>query len=213
MGSTVQVSLHAPMAVAQPFLAVRLEAVFDDCFAERWNTRLLGGADEPVYRPALTTGACHTLRYRQDFFASALHEVAHWCIAGVQRRRQCDFGYWYAPDGRSAEQQGAFETVEYRPQALEWFFSRACGYRFRVSVDNLSLDNRTVDDRRMDSQGMDRPAEPTPTDFQRRVLEQALHWQHRSLPHRAALFYAHLCREFGTAVPANVLQFSFDELL
>ena len=59
---------------------------------------------------------------------------------GEARRQQVDYGYWYAPDGRSTEQQALFEQVEVKPQALEWLLSTACGYRFRVSADNLEAD-------------------------------------------------------------------------
>ena len=119
------------------FSCQQLEAVFHDCFFEAFNTRLVGGADEPLYQPAALPGQAHLLHYREDYFASALHEVAHWCIAGERRRGLVDFGYWYAPDGRSAAQQRDFEAVEYKPQALEWHFARACGYRFRISLGNL----------------------------------------------------------------------------
>ena len=113
-----------------------LEMLFAACFRGRWRTRLEGGADEPLYLPG-GDGALHRLCYRADYFASALHEIAHWCIAGPARRRQVDFGYWYLPDGRDAAAQWAFEAVEARPQALEWIFSVAAGYRFRPSADNL----------------------------------------------------------------------------
>jgi elongation factor P hydroxylase len=116
----------------------RLEILFERCFLEDYHTRLIGGALEPLYRPGRGT-ALHQVYYRQDYFASALHEVAHWCIAGQRRRQQEDFGYWYAPDGRDQKTQRSFEQVEVKPQALEWHFSRACGYRFRLSVDNLML--------------------------------------------------------------------------
>jgi len=51
-----------------------------------------------------------------------------------------DLGYWYAPDGRTAEQQALFEQVEIKPQAIEWLFSKAFGRKFRVSLDNLTGD-------------------------------------------------------------------------
>jgi hypothetical protein len=194
MGSAAEV---APWAVSQTFLAARLEKVFDDCFVSSCNTRLCGGADEPLYQPAVKSAACHVLYYRGDFFASALHEVAHWCIAGAQRRQQLDFGYWYNPEGRSADQQRVFEAVECKPQALEWFFSRACAYRFQVSADNPDLA----------SLGMLNSAA-----FQRVVLEQALAWQKAGLPARAGVFFAALCREFGTAIAATQLDFTLAEL-
>ena len=95
----------------ETFNAQRLEAVFGACFAARWRTRLVGGAGEPFYQPARSAGEYHLLHYRLDYFASALHEVAHWCIAGTRRRRLPDFGYWYAPDGREPVQQRAFEAL------------------------------------------------------------------------------------------------------
>lgn len=114
-----------------------LERLFERCFFARWNTRLEGGGSEPQYLPGIANQA-HRLIYRENFFASALHETAHWCIAGERRRRHEDFGYWYLPDGRDASAQRAFETVEVRPQALEWVFSVAAGHPFRPSADNLS---------------------------------------------------------------------------
>ena len=125
------------LGAGEPLRAQQLENVFQQCFAKRYRTRLIGGRPEPVYMPAAAGDAYHRIYYREDFFASALHEVAHWCIAGSARRLQADYGYWYAPDGRSPTQQRAFEQVEQQPQAMEWLFSIACGTRFRISVDNL----------------------------------------------------------------------------
>lgn len=117
----------------------RIVTVFNACFAAATglNTRLRGGAHEPFYRPAGGEAAFHVVEFTRDYAASALHEAAHWCVAGPARRLLPDYGYWYAPDGRTAEQQAEFERVEVKPQALEWIFSEACGLRFRVSADNL----------------------------------------------------------------------------
>ena len=117
-------------------IAAELEAVFHDCFLSDFQTRVQGGANEPLYRPD-SAGESALIMYREDFAASLLHEVAHWCIAGVRRRRLEDYGYWYEPDGRDASRQSDFERVEARPQALEWHFSLACKLPFRVSLDNL----------------------------------------------------------------------------
>ncbi|MEH6491179.1 elongation factor P hydroxylase [Halopseudomonas sp.] len=115
-----------------------LVTLFDRCFARDFNTRLRGGFAEPEYLPADAASACHRIHFTRDYFRSALHEVAHWCVAGPERRLLPDFGYWYAPDGRTASQQQAFEQVEVKPQALEWLFCAAAGHRFDVSTDNLS---------------------------------------------------------------------------
>ena len=182
----------------QPTFDVRrLENVFEECFGQAYNTRLVGGASEPLYQPASEEGETHRLFYRHDYFASALHEIAHWCIAGEQRRQLVDFGYWYAPDGRCDNAQRAFEEVEYKPQALEWYFSLACGYRFRLSVDNLDLEQGCI---------------PDTTHFRQRVVEQVRHWQREGVPERAAVFYSALCREFGTGDPANHNPFKLDDL-
>ena len=76
--------------------------------------------------------------FAHGFYASALHEIAHWLVAGSQRRLSEDYGYWYCPDGRDATQQAEFESVEVKPQAIEWALSVAAGFDFNVSVDNLN---------------------------------------------------------------------------
>ena len=183
---------------AARFSAARLEAVFDRCFLVDYHARLRGGAPEPEYCPGAGDGQPDTLWYREDFFASALHEAAHWCIAGEERRRQLDFGYWYAPDGRDAGQQAAFEAAECKPQALEWYFSLACGYRFRLSADNLGAGNGEL---------------PDSGSFRRQVCNQARRWQRNGLPDRAARFYAALCVEFGRELPVAGLAFDEEYLL
>ena len=187
----------SPANVLDAFCCMRLERVFEKCFAGAFHTRLIGGAEEPLYQPAKIPSDYHALYYRSDYFASALHEVAHWCIAGAERRQQLDFGYWYAPDGRSVEEQHAFEFSECKPQALEWFFSQACGYRFRVSADNLG---RAAD------------AMPDTAVFQTSVLDQALCWQRGGLPERADRFFDSLCREFNTIRSPEQLCFSLVDL-
>ena len=94
---------------------------------------------EPEYFPAEGSKPAR-IEFAHGFFASALHEISHWCVAGEARRRLPDFGYWYAPDGRTAAQQQAFERVEIKPQALECLFTLACSRRFQVSQDNLFAD-------------------------------------------------------------------------
>ncbi|MGJ8515243.1 elongation factor P hydroxylase [Carnimonas bestiolae] len=116
----------------------QLIALFDAIFAERYRTRLVRGDDEPIYLPADALNDYHRIVFAHGYFASALHEISHWCIAGPARRQQEDFGYWYIPDGRSQQQQGAFEQAEVEPQAIELLLTHACGRRFNISVDNLN---------------------------------------------------------------------------
>lgn len=114
--------------------------LFNQTFSLSENTRLVCCEPEPIYRPADDDTLYHRIVFAHGFFASALHEIAHWCVAGKARRQLEDFGYWYQPDGRTSEQQALFEKVEVRPQAFEWIFSQAAGFRFHFSADNLEGD-------------------------------------------------------------------------
>ncbi len=125
-----------PQSASQVYVSGELERLFRATFFDSHHTVLVGGASEPVYLP----GHPHQICYSHDYFRSALHEIAHWCVAGAARRQQEDYGYWYAPDGRSADQQAEFAQVEVYPQALEALFCAACGHDFRVSLDNLNGD-------------------------------------------------------------------------
>ncbi|PNK61836.1 ATPase [Psychrobacter sp. FDAARGOS_221] len=112
--------------------------LFNALFASQ-NVVLVRGKHEPEYFPA-TEEQPARIQFAHGFFQSALHEISHWSIAGARRRTLSDFGYWYAPDGRTEAQQKVFEQVEIKPQAIECLFSLMCGRRFRVSQDNLHAD-------------------------------------------------------------------------
>ncbi len=181
---------------------------FNQCFLETHNTRLVSGGVEPIYLPAFCCGcgcgcggghcgngkdSCpdalqgfnnetseHQIIFRHDYFSSALHEAAHWCVAGQQRRQQIDYGYWYAPDGRSETQQKEFEQVEVRPQAVEWVLHVAAGERFKVSVDNLNGDPGSNDH------------------FKDRVYQQVIAFCHGDkFPPRALIFAQALAEFYG----------------
>ena len=167
------ISAQAISPVSPQPLHELVTEVFNRTFSG-YNTRLVGGYSEPFYKSALN-GSHALICFREDFISSALHEVAHWCIAGKERRGQDDFGYWYLPDGRDEHQQREFESVEIKPQALEWLFSLAAGVPFRISVDNLSLTS-SVSDRFRDS-----------------IYNQAREYLSDDLPLRAKLFVRALC--------------------
>ncbi|AKH69856.1 hypothetical protein IMCC21906_02193 [Spongiibacter sp. IMCC21906] len=156
--------------------------VFNDTFLASHNTRLVGGGDEPLYQPASASGEEHQIIFRADYPASALHEAAHWCIAGARRRLLEDYGYWYSPDGRDELSQKLFEQVEAKPQALEWLFSQAAGLPFNVSVDNL-----------------DGAGEFDTLPFKRAVWQQLRVYLENGLPGRAAVFRQALAAAFSTS--------------
>lgn len=156
-----------------PTLITLFNRTFED-----FNTRLVLGEDEPIYIPAGNNCEYHQIVFAHGFFASALHEIAHWCIAGAQRRQLEDYGYWYCPDGRNEQQQSEFEKVEVKPQAIEWAFTEAAGRKFQVSTDNLN------------------GAEPDRAGFTQSVKAQLDHYRLHGFPPRAARFIAALSATF-----------------
>lgn len=171
-----------------------LISIFDACFGVEYNTRLVKGDNEPIYLPADEYQNFHALCFAHGFFSSALHECSHWLIAGEERRKQVDFGYWYTPDGRTVEQQGLFQQVELKPQALEWILSKATGHKFRVSIDNL---NGTESDT---------------LEFKQAVYEQVKYYCTVGLPPRAQCFRNALSAFYKQAAVLCVDDFSLDEL-
>jgi len=116
-----------------------LVELFEREFFARHRTRLCPGGEEPLYLPHGADGIARIV-FRRDYFASALHEIAHWCIAGGARRRHIDYGYWYRPADRDPIAQRRFERAEARPQALEWLLADAAGHPFRISLDDIGAD-------------------------------------------------------------------------
>ena len=74
-----------------------IDKAFAQSLGARYPVRLVGGFEEPLYLPA-TDDCVAEIRFRSDYPSSALHEVAHWCLAGERRRALEDFGYWYEAD-------------------------------------------------------------------------------------------------------------------
>lgn len=162
--------------------------LFNRLFLPTYNTVLVAGEDEPIYLPADDAHPHHRIIFAHGFFASALHEIAHWCVAGPQRRLLEDFGYWYKPDGRTAQEQAEFERVEVKPQAYEWIFNQAAGRRFHFSADNLSAGLGASDT------------------FQRNVHARVMQLLEEGLPVRVQMLVDGLRRQYQTP-PLSAQQF------
>lgn len=176
--------------------------IFNDSFAQSFNTRLVLGNDEPIYLPpnasdiGIKAQPFAQVVFAHGFYASALHEIAHWCLAGEERRKQVDFGYWYAPDGRTQAQQLAFEKVEIKPQAIEWALCLSAGFAFNVSCDNINGDEF--------GQQPDRHV------FQQAIFEQVESYLQKGFPPRATYLMGQLARFYQTEVPCRAEDFIFD---
>lgn len=168
--------------------------IFNACFFASHNTLLVKGGEEPIYLPADESRSHNELHFAHGFFASALHESAHWLIAGDRRRKLVDFGYWYAPDGRTADQQDLFQSVEVKPQAIEWILSRAANFRFRISIDNLN------------------GSESNTERFKQSVYEQVKTYCEQGLSARAETFRQALHRFYGSPSHLNIEDFDLESI-
>ncbi|WP_105903327.1 elongation factor P hydroxylase [Vibrio gangliei] len=173
-------SKHTPEAII---------AVFNHTFSSSYNTQLVRGDDEPIYLPADDNVDYHRIIFAHGYFASAMHEIAHWCVAGPERRLLEDFGYWYEPDGRTEQVQAEFEKVEIRPQAYEWILSMSAGFPFSVSCDNLNGD-----------------FEPDRLGFMAKVHQEVMQILQQGLPTRVAMLSEAL-RDYYQTPPLKAEQF------
>ncbi len=178
----------------QAAVSDRVADVFHRCFADQWAVELRGGAAEPLYRAQPGPGLPALILFRDDFVNSALHEIAHWCIAGPARRAGDDYGYWYAGDQRDRDAQQIFEAAEVAPQALECLFAYACALPFRVSSDNLTIPD-------YDNFG-----------FRLTVWQRLRYLQRAGLGDRADMFCRALAREFGVAGDWSRWRISLDDV-
>jgi|TARA_R110002049_G_scaffold242760_1_gene416531 elongation factor P hydroxylase len=173
-----------------------LETLFNELFESAENTLLVSGGDEPIYLPASETGNTNKVITTKNYFSSALHEVSHWCLAGLERRKLIDYGYWYEPDGRTEQQQRLFEQVEIKPQALEWIFTVATAQKFRLSLDNVN-----------------QPEIKPSDDFRHNVCAQAVNYLQQGLPERAIKFLDSLLGYYqSTDSVLNIENFRLEDL-
>lgn len=166
--------------------------LFNSRFGHSQNTRLVKGGDEPLYSPVSDDCQYHQIIFAHGYYASALHEIAHWCIAGKERRLLEDFGYWYQADGRNEQEQKTFEKVEIKPQAVEWALCLAANKKFNVSSDNLN-------GFQADIQG-----------FKRSVYQQVVVYLTEGFPPQAQEFIQTLSHFYQTPFPLKIEHFSIE---
>lgn len=168
--------------------------IFNQCFEQEYNTKLVKGGEEPIYLPANEEVSYNAIYFARGFYSSALHEIAHWLVAGKERRKLEDFGYWYEPDGRSEQRQRDFEQVEVKPQAIEWILATAAGCRFFASSDNLN--------------GNAGDTQP----FKQAVYEQVKIYAEKGLPKRAETLRQALAAFYGTENSIDLAKFDVSRI-
>lgn len=171
---------------------IDLIKLFNNLFESTENTILIAGGDEPLYLPKDETHSANRIIFTKDYYSSALHEIAHWCIAGKSRRQLRDYGYWYNPQRNAVEDQQLFEQMEAKPQALEWIFSVAAGIRFNISADNLAMNNEVN------------------ASFKKAIMDQVINYHIHGLPKNAELFKSSLLHFYQRKDIFNWSLFSFD---
>ncbi len=172
--------------------------VFNQCFKDNLQTELVRGAHEPIYIPRSQYYPWDRVIFAYGYYASALHEISHWCIAGEERRKMLDFGYWYNPDGRTLEQQLEFAVVEIKPQALEWILCRSANFKFRVSLDNLNMDSEVL--------------EESAYIFKNNIYDQVQQYLLQGLPKRAKMFSDALIAKYRHQEALCLSEFKREEL-
>ncbi len=151
----------------------QIKDIFEQTFGPTHHIQLIGGAEEPLYLPreCVSGHSWNKLIYTLDYPASALHEIAHWCLASDTQLRLKDWGHWYVPDGRTAEQQSIFQRAEVRVQAVEWMLSISAGRPFRESSDNLNGEM------------------PDDCYFRNQIYQQVLNFCQQGFPERARILF------------------------
>ena len=152
--------------------------IFSDCFRNSYDTVLVAGDDEPYYQPdqamsrikwCLRTAFLPQRYTKPRIGVLRVNSVGSSSITAIGMN----------PMG-VMQQQREFEQVERKPQALEWLFSLCAGFKFDVSVDNLS------------GVEVDRYA------FRKEVAQQLESYLETDLlPPRAKTFAKALCRAFN----------------
>ncbi|MDI8993212.1 elongation factor P hydroxylase, partial [Salmonella enterica subsp. enterica serovar Anatum] len=65
--------------IKEAFLAIRIEQLLN-------KNEILELYLNKIYLPADAQVPYHRIVFAHGFYASALHEISHWCIAGKARR-------------------------------------------------------------------------------------------------------------------------------
>ncbi len=94
--------------------------IFNQTFYVDYNTKLGLGGDETIYLPADERVSYHRIILHVAFMLPLCMKSLTG-VAGPQRRLLEDFGYWYEPDGRTAQVQAEFEKWKFVRKLMSGF--------------------------------------------------------------------------------------------
>lgn len=171
-----------------------LAALFNMVFEGSEQTVLIATDDEPHYLPKGDDRLDYRIFYTRDSYTSLMHEVAHWCRAGVDRRQLPDYGYWYQAGNRLPPAQQLYVQSESKTQALEWIFCVAAGLRLQIIPENQP-----------------HSFEPSP-EFKRSIYDAALNYLRRGLSDRSERFKQTLLSHYQKHIIFDERLFLFEDL-
>ncbi len=120
--------------------------------------------------------------FAHGFYASAIHEISHWCIAGKARRELVDFSATgIARMGVMPKRKASLKMLKRSRRHSTGCSVLAAGYPLNVSCDNLEGD-----------------FEPDRVVFQRRVHAQVMDYLANGIPERPARFIKALQNYYHT---------------
>lgn len=171
-----------------------LATVFNMTFNESEQTILMATDDEPCYLPKDEQYPFNRIYYTKDSYTSLMHEVAHWCRAGKERRQLPDYGYWYQAEDRSPEAQQLYVASESKTQALEWIFCVAAGVCIQIIPEN-------------------QPYSFKPSlEFRKSIYMAVLHYLQKGLSDRPERFKQALLNYYRKHLVFNESLFLFEDL-
>ncbi len=112
--------------------------LFNTEFKDTEATIIAESPDEPIYLPVDESNSFNRILYTKDSYTSVLHEISHWCIAGSERRKKIDYGYWYKPGSQTPKEAELYKKFESKTHGIEWIFCIAAGVPFHIIPNNVA---------------------------------------------------------------------------
>jgi elongation factor P hydroxylase len=168
--------------------------LFNSEFKDTEATMIAESPDEPIYLPADEINPLNRILYTKDSYTSVLHEISHWCIAGAERRKKVDYGYWYKPESQTPEEAELYKKFESKTHGIEWIFCMAAGVPFHIIPNNVAAGFEISQD------------------LKEGVYAATLNYLNHGLPVHAEQFKKSLLKHYQRESFFNISLFQFEDL-